>query len=149
MKYWKFDYTISKKIDPDVFYNQCQKLERVATLIDTLIDVDGSVVRTFDFDNGKVNVYLDCEVGATYVKSDIPIDDYLYRDIDYFADILDDAMYSGKSLTVKTKSGKITGIPHSVDEYETNDNRMGYFIKTDEHTLTPVYLDEIEYITLL
>ena len=66
-----------------------------------------------------------------------------------YIDILDDAMYSGEMLAITTKSrGKIVGVPHSVDEYETDDDRLGYFIEVDDHTLYTVYLDEIISINI-
>ena len=61
-----------------------------------------------------------------------------------FADILDDAMYSGSKLKITTKErGQIAGIPHSVDEFEADEERLGYRIEIDEHTLMTVFLDEI------
>ena len=61
-----------------------------------------------------------------------------------FVDILDDAMYSRIKLIVETKDrGVFTGIPHSVDDFETDDERLGYFIEVGDHLLSSVYLDEI------
>ena len=67
-----------------------------------------------------------------------------------FVDILDDAMHNGTELTITTKErGKTIGTPHSVDYFETDEARLGYFIKIDEHLLDTVYIDEIaEIITL-
>jgi len=63
------------------------------------------------------------------------------------ADILDKAMYDRKSLIVLTKErGEIIGIPHAVDEFETDDERLGYFIEIGDHFLDTVYLDEITEI---
>jgi len=61
-----------------------------------------------------------------------------------FVDILDKAMYDRVSLLVKTRErGTISGVPHAVDEYETDDNRLGYFIEIGDHELDTVFLDEI------
>jgi len=61
-----------------------------------------------------------------------------------FIDILDDAMYSGKKLTISTRErGIITGIPHSLDDFEADEERLGYRIEVDEYTLTTAFLDEI------
>ena len=64
-----------------------------------------------------------------------------------FVDILDDAMYSGTELTITTKKrGKMIGIPHSVDEFETDEERFGYVIKINEYMVDTVYIDEIREI---
>ena len=64
-----------------------------------------------------------------------------------FADILDNAMYNETELLIKTKErGQITGIPHSVDHFETDDERFGYFIKIGENLLDNVFIDEITEI---
>ena len=61
-----------------------------------------------------------------------------------FVNILDDAMHSGTKLSVKTKErGQITGIPHSVDYFDTDDNRWGYVIEVSEHLVDTAYIDEI------
>ena len=61
-----------------------------------------------------------------------------------FVDMLDDAMYGGTELTITTKKrGKIIGTPHSVDEFETDDERFGYVIKINEYMVDTVYIDEI------
>ena len=65
-----------------------------------------------------------------------------------FVDILDDAMYSGRDLVITTKArGKIIGIPHSVDEFETDEERFGYVIKVSEYMVDTVFIDEITEIT--
>ena len=66
-----------------------------------------------------------------------------------FVDILDDAMYSGAELTITTKErGRMVGIPHSADEFETDEERFGYVIKISEEMVDTVYIDEIiEIIT--
>ena len=79
MKDWKYDYTISKEADIDVFINQCNVFERIAGLTDNFIDVDGSIVRIYKYSTGEINVYLDYFVGATYVKSNIPVENYLLK----------------------------------------------------------------------
>jgi len=79
MKDWKHDYTISKEADIDVFVNQCKVFGCIAVLTDNLVDVDGSIVRIYKYNNGEINVYLDYFVGATYVKSSIPVENYLLK----------------------------------------------------------------------
>ena len=64
-----------------------------------------------------------------------------------FIDILDDAMHSGTELTITTKGrGKIIGIPHSADEFETDEERFGYVIKISEYIADTIYIDEITEI---
>jgi len=60
------------------------------------------------------------------------------------ADILDAAIYSGDELIITTKErGQIIGVPHSVDEFDTDPDRLGYFIMIEPHLGDTVYLDEI------
>ena len=66
-----------------------------------------------------------------------------------YSDILDKAMHNRQSVAVQTtKRGLIAGIPHAVDEFETDDNRFGYFIETGDHELDTVFLDEIVDIVI-
>jgi hypothetical protein len=59
-------------------------------------------------------------------------------------DILDNAMYEGITLKITTKGrGIISGQPFSVDEFETDPDRLGYVIMIDEHFADTVFLDEI------
>jgi len=60
------------------------------------------------------------------------------------ADILDSALYSGDELIITTRErGQIIGIPHSVDEFDADPDRLGYFIMIDPHLGDTVFLDEI------
>jgi len=68
-------------------------------------------------------------------------------DITKIADILDDAMYKEIKLAITTKErGFIIGIPHNVDEFDTDPDRLGYFIMIDLHFGDTVFLDEITAI---
>jgi len=61
-----------------------------------------------------------------------------------YADILDDAMYSGIKLKVQTKArGEIVGLPICVDEYDSDPDRLGYCLQTGKHEEDTVFLDEI------
>jgi len=61
-----------------------------------------------------------------------------------FDDVLDDAMYSGNYVEVKTKSrGVIRGLPTAVDEYDTDENRLGYYVSLGNGWEDTVFLDEI------
>jgi hypothetical protein len=66
-----------------------------------------------------------------------------------FVNILDDAMYNGISLVIVTKErGIISGVPHSIDDFESDEDRFGYYIRVGEHDLTTAYIDEIESIMI-
>ena len=61
-----------------------------------------------------------------------------------FADILDDAMYKGIELLIMTKSrGEIRGIPDAVDEFDTDPERLGYYLAIGEDMADTIFLDEI------
>lgn len=61
-----------------------------------------------------------------------------------FADILDDAMYAQRELIIVTKSrGVIIGTPDAVDEYDSDPNRLGYYLAVGKYGADTVYLDEI------
>ncbi|MCL2774835.1 MAG: hypothetical protein FWD71_16030 [Oscillospiraceae bacterium] len=67
-----------------------------------------------------------------------------------FAEILNDAMYSDTKIKVKTKMrGEISGVPIGVDEFDTDPDRLGYYIDISKHEMDTVYLDEIVEITKL
>ena len=67
-----------------------------------------------------------------------------------FIDMIDGAMYSGAKLLIATKErGHVVGIPHSVDEFETSENRLGYVIKIDDYAVDTVFIDEISEITVI
>ena len=69
-------------------------------------------------------------------------------DLMTFVDILDMAMYNGIKLVIATKErGQIVGVPHSVDDFETVESRLGYNIDIDEYTQDIAYIDEITSIT--
>jgi len=60
------------------------------------------------------------------------------------ADILDDAMYNDVKLSITTKErGIIVGIPHNVDEFDADPDRLGYFIMIEPSLGDTVFLDEI------
>ena len=44
-----------------------------------MIDVDGSIIRTYNSDNGKIKVYNDYEVDAVYIDSEINLDGLFQR----------------------------------------------------------------------
>ena len=64
------------------------------------------------------------------------------------ADVLDEAMYTRKKIAIKTKErGVIVGIPHNVDEFDTDPDRLGYFIMIEPQLGDTVFLDEITEIS--
>ena len=67
-------------------------------------------------------------------------------------DKIDDAMYKADIVRTETKTrGIIEGVPIGVDEYETDEGRLGYYFDKGNSELDTVYLDEIidcEFIRL-
>jgi hypothetical protein len=58
--------------------------------------------------------------------------------------ILDDARWERKRVSVTTKErGVIAGKPYRVDEFETDEDRLGYCLITGEYSVDTVFLDEI------
>ena len=72
-------YTLSTSADPKVFLRVCSTLEQNGfTKIDKLLeDVDGSLIQEYFFDNMKIRVECDVEIGAVYVDSQINLMKYL------------------------------------------------------------------------
>jgi hypothetical protein len=67
-----------------------------------------------------------------------------------FVNMLDEAMHNGCELEIKTKSrGAIVGIPDAVDEFDTDENRLGYYLAIGEHNTSTVFLDEITDIRVI
>ena len=66
-----------------------------------------------------------------------------------FQIILEQAAFNGKEVSITTKKrGIITGMFTGVDEFDTDSERLGFFIDTSEYECDTVYIDEIvEIIT--
>ena len=57
---------------------------------------------------------------------------------------LNDAICTQRELSIETKErGTISGIPHSLDEFDTDEGRLGCNIWVNEHKVETVYFDEI------
>jgi hypothetical protein len=64
--------------------------------------------------------------------------------------ILEKAAFSGNLVEITTKSrGIVVGEYTGVDEYDTDETRLGYFLQTGEHEEETVYLDEIVDIKVI
>jgi len=64
------------------------------------------------------------------------------------ADVLDDAVYGGRVLRMETIArGVIVGMPYAMDEFDTDPDRLGYFVSLSETRGDTVYLDEVTRIT--
>jgi len=59
---------------------------------------------------------------------------------------LNDAIYEQKKIAIKTKERIIIGVPHSFDEFDTDDTRLACSILINELTVETVHLDDIESI---
>jgi len=62
-------------------------------------------------------------------------------------DVLDAAMYDGRVLRMETKArGVVIGRPTAVDEFDTDPDRLGYYVLLSETRETTVFLDEVTRI---
>jgi hypothetical protein len=62
-------------------------------------------------------------------------------------DVLDAAMYEGRILRMETKArGVVIGRPTAVDEFDTDPDRLGYYVSLSETRETTVFLDEVTRI---
>ena len=58
--------------------------------------------------------------------------------------LINDAMYEQKEIVVETKDHKfIIGVPHSLDEFDTDEERLGVSVWIDDTTVKMIFLDEI------
>jgi len=63
-------------------------------------------------------------------------------------DVLDDAMYKRLVLRMETKArGVIVGMPDGVDEFDTDPDRLGYYVSLSKTRADTVFLDEVTRIT--
>ena len=72
----KFDYNIHPDNNSDAFLKAVDKIKMAFPNIyenDPVVDVDGSVTRTFIQDGKKIKAHDDYYVGAVYVESDIDL----------------------------------------------------------------------------
>ena len=74
-----FDYTIARTADENIYIEQIKALEKRSGFIalKRVQDVDGSDACTVKFTDGKATVYYDTDVDATYIKSDVALDEHL------------------------------------------------------------------------
>ena len=64
------------------------------------------------------------------------------------SEILENSMYKRQELIIMTKTrGEIRGVPHALDEFNTDPNRLGYYIEIGEYLDDVVFLDEITGIS--
>jgi len=62
-------------------------------------------------------------------------------------DVLDAAMYDRRILRMETKArGVIIGMPDGVDEFDTDPDRLGYYVDISETEEDTVFLDEVTRI---
>jgi len=63
------------------------------------------------------------------------------------SDVLDAAMYDGRVLRMETKArGVIIGWPDGVDEFDSDPDRLGYYVDISDTELDTVFLDEVTRI---
>ncbi|GBU21470.1 hypothetical protein R80B4_01362 [Fibrobacteres bacterium R8-0-B4] len=62
-------------------------------------------------------------------------------------DVLDAAMYDRRVLRIETKArGVIIGMPDAVDEFDSDPDRLGYYVDISDTELDTVFLDEVTRI---
>jgi len=67
-----------------------------------------------------------------------------------FQVILEEAAFAGKLVEVITKGrGSVMGYFTGVDEFDTDEDRLGYYIRTGKHREDTVFLDEIVDIKVI
>lgn len=72
-----YNYTIFPDNSPQKFNEFCKKIEKKFPHLHKnklLIDVDGSTIQTYKYNDKDIDVYDDYDVGAVYVKSEINLD---------------------------------------------------------------------------
>lgn len=77
-----FSYTIYNCADKELFYRQCQALEKYIPDIETrlfLYDVDDSMIQIYKHTKGEIKVFNDTEVDALYVDSDFDLRPYFAK----------------------------------------------------------------------
>lgn len=73
------EYNICNIADEEIFKKQCDAILKKVPGIrteDEITDVDKSVIHIYETDNGAIRVYLDYNIGAVYVKSNLPLKQY-------------------------------------------------------------------------
>ena len=71
-------------------------------------------------------------------------------DIDKHWIMLEKAEFARQTVMIATKErGQIVGVPHSVDEFESDPDRLGYNIEYKPHYLDTVFFDEITLIEII
>jgi len=64
------------------------------------------------------------------------------------SDVLDAAMYDRRALRMETKArGVIIGTPDGVDEFDSDPDRLGYYVDISDTELDTVFLDEVTRIS--
>jgi len=64
------------------------------------------------------------------------------------SDVLDAAMYDRRALRMETKArGVIIGTPDGVDEFDSDPDRLGYYVDISATEEDTVFLDEVTRIT--
>ena len=78
-----FDYTVYPDNNPKLFKETCTLIEKEITGLskeNLLIDVDGSTIQVYYYNNLEIKVLDDYEVGAVYIISEYNLDDILRKE---------------------------------------------------------------------
>jgi len=71
-----YEYNIMPNVSTDRFQSICEEVRTLfpqAKQEKLLQDVDGSLIQVFVQHGGRIAVHNDMEIGALYVKSDMPL----------------------------------------------------------------------------
>lgn len=72
----KYDYNFFPENSSEKFEEACELVSKCfpdAIKQTLLVDVDGSLIQMFTLGESEIVVYDDYDVGAVYIKSDIPM----------------------------------------------------------------------------
>ena len=65
-----------------------------------------------------------------------------------FSDVLDLAVYNGDTVIIKTiDRGFLIGKPIGVDEFDTDEDRLGYYVDVGANEIDTIFLDEITSVS--
>ncbi|MBQ7874913.1 MAG: hypothetical protein IJ306_07145 [Oscillospiraceae bacterium] len=86
MDEYRYSYTMSMEASKKVFKNTCKTIEKSLKGLKKeklLMDIDGSLVRTYYFDGEEIAVYNCNKISCVYVESNVDLGEILGRESVY------------------------------------------------------------------
>lgn len=77
-----YNYNIFPDNSPAHFKEVCRKIEKYfpnAKKSSLLVDVDGTTIQNYIFDNKEIDVYDDYDVGAVFVRSEVDLKELFHN----------------------------------------------------------------------